>query len=81
MGFPVVFAEIDNLTDSSMTIKLSQWKFSTNSEKDSSSPWNIPVNIKYSNGTKNILMDSVSTTIEIENFKSGDWVLLNSGAD
>ena len=83
MGFPIIEAEIEEQTEDSVTIKLSQSKFSTiaKSAEISDEPWNVPIEILSSSGKMNILIDQKINKVKIEKFKSENgWIMINSGA-
>ena len=82
MGFPIVRAEIESKTETSITLKLSQAKFTAvGKSDDTDQPWHIPMEITSSNQKKKILIDQKVSTVTIDNVDlKNSWIIINSGA-
>merc|ERR1719402_206710 len=82
MGFPLIEVEIASESETEMTLKLTQSKFSATGSSDPSGKiWHVPMEINSPGGIQKCLMDTKEYTVKIQNLKTANsFVMINSGS-
>lgn len=77
MGFPLISVQCQQ-EDGVKTLKLSQEKFNADGSKSSGYLWCVPISIITSSGArKEVLLETDSMTVTLENSPAGEWFKLN----
>lgn len=82
MGYPVLDVSLKSSTDNSVTLNISQKKYSPNPSSASGNyMWSVPINFSTSKNptgvAKTFLLDSKSAEVTIEDVPSDGWVKVN----
>lgn len=81
MGFPVLDVSVKSSSEDSVTLHVTQKKFSTGSTYQGDAMWSIPITISTSQNEahQTYLMDTRSADITVTNVSPDGWIKLNPG--